>query len=353
MIKSPGNSGLFCFSAKVIAMKIFIHATLLLFLTSCASFNAGKKDPCLENRSALDIGSGATKFKIFAVDICEKKIIKVVFEEEKSILFKEDLEKSGDQKFSMQVQSELKTFLEKVKNQNKNFQVTLTLGVATEAFRASLNGKELIEEVSALFHWPLKVISQEEEARLGFLSASSKFPEIRNTRSMVWDIGGGSMQMVVNLDEGMNYYFGKIASVSFKNLVIEKIKKQKELTTPNPLSRKEVESALKLTHKEAQKELTAIKKMIPSDLIVVGVGGVFQYSLLKQMGLKDQFSNLNLASALSSRTGFSDADFKSEYASTELTNLILVKGFMDYLGIKNIQVGKVNLTEGVVMESLL
>lgn len=230
--------------------------------------------------------------------------------------------------------------------------MTKTLGVATEAFRKSQNGSQLIAEMAVHHNMQLKVISQEDEARLGFLSASSKFPEISNTPAMVWDIGGGSMQMVISQNNGMKYYFGKIASVSFKNLVLAEVKSKKNLKTPNPLSKKEVSEALILANQNAKKELNEIKSQVSPDLVVIGVGGVFQHSLLKQMGLKDQFSEENLTLAIQNRTGFTDQDFKSEYASTELTNLILVKGFMDELKIKKIRVGKVNLTEGLMVESL-
>lgn len=334
-------------------MKVFVQISILIFLVSCAQVQSVKTDPCLENRSALDIGSGATKFKIFAINLCEKKILSVVYEEDKSIPFKEDLEKNSDQKFSIDVQNQLKDFLQKIQSNNKKYNVTKTFGVATEAFRKSQNGQTLIIDLAQKFGFSLKVITQEEEARLGFLSASSKFPEIRSTPSVVWDIGGGSMQMIVNSKSDMHYYFGKIASVSFKNLVIEKIKRQKDATSPNPLSKKEVQKALKLSNKLASTELKAIKKYFEKDILIVGVGGVFQHSLLKQMGLKDQFSHDDLTKVLQIRTGFTDLDFKSEYASTELTNLILVKGFMDELKIKKVRVGKVNLTEGQIVESLL
>lgn len=334
-------------------MKILFQISILLFLVSCAQIQSTKTDPCLENRSALDIGSGATKFKIFALNLCEKKILSVVYEEERSIPFKEDLEKNSDQKFSIDVQNQLKDFLQKIQSDNKKYNVTHSFGVATEAFRKSQNGNAVILEMAQSFGLPLKVITQNEEARLGFLSASSKFPEIRSTPSVVWDIGGGSMQMIVNSKSEMHYYFGKLASVSFKSLVIEKIKKQKAVTSPNPLSRKEVKEALQLSKKLASTELKSIKKYFEKDILVVGVGGVFQYSLLKQMGLKDQFTDKDLTKALETRTNFTDLDFKSEYASTELTNLILVKGFMDELKIKKVRVGKVNLTEGQIVESLL
>lgn len=334
-------------------MKVFIHLLVLFFIVSCAQNPATEPNACLENRSALDIGSGATKFKIFAVNLCEKKIISVLYEEDKSIAFKEDLEKNQDKKFSINIQNQLKEFLQKIQTNNKKHKVTQTYGVATEAFRMSANGREVIEEMKKSFNFSLEVISQEEEARLGFLSASSKFPEIRNNPSVVWDIGGGSMQMVMNSKSGMHYYFGKLASVSFKNLVLEKIKKQKNDLSPNPLSSTQVSKALKLSYKNAQRELLEFKKLVPSDISVIGVGGVFQHSLLKQMGLKDQFSKSQLDLTIKTRTGFKDSDFKSEYATTELTNLILVKGFMDFMNFKTIRVGKVNLTEGLVLSRIL
>lgn len=333
-------------------MKAMVHLFVFLFIASCAHNPSLEINSCVENRSAIDIGSGATKFKIFAINRCEKKIISVVYEEDKSIPFKEDLEQNSNQFFSTNIQNQLKDFLQKIQSENKKYNVVRSFGVATEAFRKSQNGHAVITEIAKSFDLSLKVITQEEEARLGFLSASSKFPEIKSAPSVVWDIGGGSMQITVNSKSGMHYYFGKLASVSFKNLVIEKIKRKKDVTSPNPLLKNEVEKAMKLSKELALRELKSIKSHFEKDILIVGVGGVFQHSLLKQMGLKDQFTEENLAFELQKRTGFTDLDFKSDYASTELTNLILVKGFMNELKIKKISVGKVNLTEGLAIESL-
>lgn len=82
MKKSPENSGLFYngFMKKLLSL-VFI--SVLSF--SCSSL---EKNSCIENRSALDIGSGATKFKVFAINVCEKKLTQSFLKKKRKSLSK-------------------------------------------------------------------------------------------------------------------------------------------------------------------------------------------------------------------------------------------------------------------------
>ena len=79
-----------------------------------------------------------------------------------------------------------------------------------------------------------------------------------NEKYAVWDIGGGSMQVVENTDGTPFIYLGNIASVPFKNEVLEKIKKIKAYS-PNPMTREEFAEAVTLSQQLFNDEINSNK----------------------------------------------------------------------------------------------
>ncbi len=74
------------------------------------------------------------------------------------------------------------------------YEVTHVRAVATAAVRNAQNGEEFVERVRDELDLEIEVISEEEEGRLAFLSASESFDMA--ARSAVLDIGGGSVEIV-------------------------------------------------------------------------------------------------------------------------------------------------------------
>jgi exopolyphosphatase/guanosine-5'-triphosphate,3'-diphosphate pyrophosphatase len=79
------------------------------------------------------------------------------------------------------------------------------IAVATNAFRAAGNGREIAEEIRVKFNLNIKIVSGEEEARLSYLGAVSGFKEKR--KNAVIDIGGGSTELIFG--EGNEIEFKK------------------------------------------------------------------------------------------------------------------------------------------------
>ncbi len=76
--------------------------------------------------------------------------------------------------------------------------------LATSAVRDASNGPELIERVREATGLKMRIISGEEEARIGFMGAISALgPAWRGDarRAMMVDLGGGSAQLVLGDDE--------------------------------------------------------------------------------------------------------------------------------------------------------
>jgi exopolyphosphatase/guanosine-5'-triphosphate,3'-diphosphate pyrophosphatase len=74
------------------------------------------------------------------------------------------------------------------------------LPFATSALREASNGEEIISLINRDFKIDLQVLSGEEEAKLTFLAARRWFGW-SSGRLLVIDIGGGSLEMAVGVDE--------------------------------------------------------------------------------------------------------------------------------------------------------
>ncbi len=306
----------------------------------------------------LDIGSGATKIMVAKVDFCKGKVLEVLLNESKQVSYNEDLEKNADGNLSEAIiESGHKTLSELIAK-GKTFKPKKSYGVATSVFRKAKNGTDVIKGFAKKTGIKLAVISQEEEAYLGYLSVMSlmdeKDPAAKNI--VVWDIGGGSMQMF-SMDENKKpqRYLGDLASVTFKNMVIEVIqsKSPETTTTPNPIGDKR-DQVIALARSYARLHVPAGLKFEIKNRTVVGVGGVHAYSIKGQIQgqtqTKEPFYTLEQLGATSKiQVEKSDSELKGDYRSTDVTNLLLVQGFMEALGIKEVKVVNASLLQGVVL----
>ena len=74
------------------------------------------------------------------------------------------------------------------------------LPFATSALRDATNGSQVIKEINTVFNIDLQVMSGEDEARTTFLAARRWFGW-SSGRLLVCDIGGGSLEIAVGVDE--------------------------------------------------------------------------------------------------------------------------------------------------------
>lgn len=307
---------------------------------------------CEVRRAAFDIGSGATKMKAALVNKCTDKIVKMLYEESLKVSFKEDLQKNSQNKLSQKIINEGVLALKKLKQKAQSVGATEFYATATSAFRTSDNGKEVIATLKKETGIKIYLIDQKLEGKLGFAAASSVSPNNMN-KTIVWDIGGGSMQIVATAEDGFDIYEGKIASVSFKDHIVETIQKRKKVTTPNPMNKDHYEKAYYDARVVAKFSVpTELKEKIKKkDYAIVGIGGVHSHSIAKRLGVKNKesYNSQRLNIFIPNLLNKEDAALESPYAATEVSNLILVKAFMDELEIEKVIVGEINLADGLLL----
>lgn len=308
---------------------------------------------CLKQQAAIDIGSGSSKFLIAQVDECQKRIEKIIHTDYKALKFKEALQKNQQQIPAPLIEQAVQS-LSAWKSLAAEKKVSAPIhAVATEVFRQAQNGTSVIKQLKKQTDIDIKIIDQEKEALLGFWSALSRYQKPAS-KVMVWDIGGGSMQMTTLTSlEKYNFYKGTLASVSFKEKVLSLMNKNED--SPNPLGKKWSHRALNWAKEFAQNNVPSNFKKSSQGKSVLGIGGVHSKSIMKNLKLNKQqshYTQQDLLQAIEQLQNKTDAEIGGEYAETEVTNIILVLAFMQALDIDKVEVIPVNLSEGLIYQHL-
>ena len=332
-----------------------MNRILLILLYRLFTPQAFAKKNCLRTRAAFDIGSGATRMTVAKVNICKNRIVKILKEVELPVFYKRFLDKSPDKTFNKEIQQTGLESLRKLKEMARAFNPHHHVGVATQAFREARNGEDFIKTLSEELGVKIYIIQQKKEAIIGFLSALSAV-QVDGSKLLVWDIGGGSMQLT-GLNDQYQYlvHLDKLGSLNFKNLIIESIqgRNHKKRTTPNPIGKKGQKLAYKLAKHYAnfQTPDTFLRKAHQSH--IVGIGGVLYWSIRGMLKIKKSrnfFTRKEIAKAIEKYKTYNDKKIGGKYASSDVSNLILVLGFMDAMGIKKVETINLNMSHGMLID---
>jgi len=304
-------------------------------------------------RAAFDIGSAAIKCTIADVDTQTGRIVSILETQSHKIDYAEDLGHSYDSNLSKEIMAEGIDILKKMKEMAKDLNVLEYSAAGGSVFRTARNGRAYFVQIEEKTGIPSRIVSEQQAAMLSYHAVQQTM--IHSNKSiMVWDIGGGSMTMTMrDLEGGLLFYLNPMASVPFKNLVIELFqgKNPDTVSTPNPLQEEEVAKALTYIKSHAAVSVPAriSSKLKHMDIHVAGIGGVHYYAMPEMLGGREEYYTRDqVAEALTKWTGKSDEDIDSEYANTRVTNLILVLGYMDALGLKSIHPLKIDQSNGLL-----
>lgn len=156
------------------------------------------------------------------------------------------------------------------------------------------------------------------------------------------------MQMVQRHKSMNNIYMGAIASVTFKNMLLNSVIDAPEnQTSPNPLGNK-ANASLKLAEYYAKVHVPKPIKETSRSSQVLGIGGVFTALQQKVDSTSHLLTKANLEELLQQRKNLTDEQIPGDYKAVDVTNIILVLGFMKALGIEQVNTYKVNLTHGLL-----
>ena len=327
----------------------FLWLVALAWLSACSSTPPVPADPNVRVRAAFDVGSGSTKVKVARVDLKAGRVIEALKLSEDSIkvAYKDALGKSTDKRLGDEIVSEGVAALKKLKAEAEKVGATEFTGVATAAFRQAANGQAAVERIAMEAGIDLKMISQDEEAILGFRGAAA-VAGVDPERLVVWDIGGGSQQIVARNGGEYLIFKSDLGSDTLKQWILEEVKRTPNAATPNPLGKKAAEAGLR----RVRNEMKGIPKVMrarlrAADVTVVGIGGVHEKSVRDQVRgtVGTAFTREQVMKALKERESWTDERIGGNFAPNQVVNLILVGG----AGIGKVIPLAVNLGDGLLL----
>ncbi len=329
---------------------ILIIIVFIILMTFWIPMQQGTQDTT-EIRAAMDIGSGATNLKIAKVDTKTNKIISTLYEESIKVPYQKELELSSNNTFNKDIKAQGIEGIRKLKLASDNYHVKKVVAVATAAFRQAANAKEFSGEIEKQTGVHVRIINQDEEGILAFrgaLAVTSYTPD----DVVVWDIGGGSMQLTTLTSDGTYHVEkGKTASIPFKNTIIEEVEQKdiKQVQSPNPISTADMQMSIQYAAQAADEASQFIKsKLSAPKTVVLAVGNLFNY------GIEPLVNNSNvkedqLQTAVLKLAGKTDADInQGSLSEVAVSNPLLVVGYMQALNISQVNVVNVNNADGAL-----
>lgn len=332
---------------------VIIVLQLINFTNSLASTDIKQVKSCVVTRTVLDIGSGSTKLVSAEVDRCRGKIIAVKMRGSEKVKYKEDLISSKG-KFSSTIQNQGKEAIKKLISQTTGNGPIIAL--ATSAFRDAQNAQAFKADLETAMGIKIFIIPQEEEARLGLKGAIAQSHE-KEEDVLVWDIGGGSMQLTAIENGQLRYSLNGWGSAPTKQWFLTSIQQKKESESPLPVARVEILSGLKKLADLTRDELNIKIKELAKKRKVLGIGGVIYFNicpLIEGKKLGCEFSQDELDVVLASVADKNAQQLGAgPFVDEAVTNPLLVKSFMENLGIQSVQTMEINLGDGALVEEVL
>lgn len=304
-----------------------------------------------EIRAAMDIGSGATNLKVARIDPKTDKIITQLFEKTIPVPYQKHLEQSKDNTFDPEVMDQGIQAIKELKKEADRFHVKKVVAVATAAFRKAANAEQFAREIEKQTGVQVRIINQDEEGILAFRGALA-LTAVQPQQAVVWDIGGGSMQLTALSPEGTYLVEkGKTASVLFKNAVIQDIKHENLTATqsPNPLTKEQMQAAMNYAAQLSQETASFIKdKLHDPKTHVIAVGNLFNLGV-KPLVHNQIVHRKALEEAVMKWVNKPDAELPGgALAEVTVTNPLMVLGYMQGLNIKQVDVISVNNADGAL-----
>lgn len=333
-----------------------------------------------EARAIVDLGSGTVKLGLFDV-LPDTQVVNEWTESMSAPLPLEAEKRDGaitenSQNEALKILTSMREKAISAAKDHGFKTISLTV-VGTHALRTATNKEEVIAKFTKE-GFPTRAISQEEEARAGFIGVAMLHmpPKCLKDSLVVWDVGGGSMQFTRDKKNKEHFVGLEIGAEKFKEKAIE-IKKGPPNdpscpageNSPNPIGKQNL-IPLKAMAKREAAQVFKNKKTWPVSC-VVGIGGVHTKAIESQIfknwkdiqpcvcGKKscshkrDEYTRAELNCLAQKFALKNDCDpaIKGSYSKTSATNLVMILGFMERLKIAKVRTAAVNMGPAFALEN--
>lgn len=222
------------------------YFAMTLLLLAFGSFHFFKPKAELVTRAAVDVGSGGLKVTVAKIDPTSQKIDKILYSKEHSVLLKRDLQVGGKSEFSDKIQ---KVALETIANLQRDIAPLNPKewrGIATAASRQAKNAQAMYDKIADELGVVISIISQQEEGRLGFMTAAS-VSKVDQNNLIAFDSGSGSFQLTTLIDDKLEVVEGDLGHIPSLELLMQlRGTKLDHQTPPDPVTHSEAKALIPL-----------------------------------------------------------------------------------------------------------
>lgn len=235
-----------------------------------------------EVRAAIDFGSGVVKMQVAVVDKNKNRIIgKPLLSKRINLSLTEDVAANNGriskemEKKALSILSTFKEEAEKAARQ-AHFSEQRFSCIATAIFRKAENGYDVLHQIEQQLGMPFEILSQDQEGKLGFMTACVLFPTIPVNNLLAWDSGNGSFQITAKEDEHHHIYQGPLGYGTVRVILSKDVRKGPVLQADesgNPVSPDEANELIKRINELLPPLPKWLEEKLLSDKTMIGAYG--------------------------------------------------------------------------------
>lgn len=313
--------------------KISISIILCLAILSLTAYCFW---PRTITRAAVDVGSGSIKVTVAKIDPQSNKIEQILYSEEHVVPFKRDMQVGGTSALSEKIRLVAFEKLQNLKQELKVHAPTQWKGIATAASRQATNATEMYEKINRDLDIDIRIISQNEEGRLGFATAAA-VSGIPKEKLIAVDSGSGSFQITTHIDDQLEVIEGQLGYIPSLEMLMEIRGEKLDLNTPPaPVTLKEAELLVeKMRAKMPPLSLALLEKFQSSPDCIVGIGNENFIFAMGATGVgKDTFTKEELWEAIVHYAGRPPEELP-QFAkpNTAVIGMVLLYSIMDSMNL--------------------
>lgn len=365
---------------------MFLHLVLAFILgISTCTWATSKSTSCPRKaRVVIDLGSGTTKLNVAEVEVCKERsrLIKMLDDTtSRPLALEASKDPAGNipletQNQTLSVLRELREIAAKKAAEAGFAEIEMAV-VGTHAFRTAKNQSEF-QKLMEQNGFAITALTQKDEAETGFYAVQGQGlpPGCDPNSLLVWDIGGGSMQLIRSPPPAIRVEGFNMGAEGFKQALMGRFKPTKnacavESPSPNPIGKEQSESVRTFARDTTQRLLRGGLRRDLRATCVVGIGGVHSKAVSLQLEkswksisacvCKDSASACKLSKQVYYKVQLEclarhlieksdcDPEIKGPYSSTAVTNLYFVLGWMDTLGFERVHTRALNMGHHLVL----
>lgn len=340
---------------KSLIKKTAITLCAVLAINGIIGWQVIGSTPTTITRAAVDVGSGGLKVTVAKIDPISQKIHKIVYSKEHSVPLKRDMQVGGKSKFSKEIRQKALDTLAGLQTELKAHNPQEWSGIATAASRQAKNGQKMYDQIEEKLGMRIAIISQEEEGRLGFLTAAA-VSAVPGDKLVSLDSGSGSFQLTTQINGKLEVIEGELGHIPSLEILMKLRGKALDLSTlPDPVTLEEAS----LLVQEMRTRLPEVspefrQKLQDPSTVVVGIGNENFIFAMGAMGVgKNTYTKAELWSAIEKHAGKTPAEMsKFSKPNESVLGMVLLYTIMDGLGIDQLTYSYANGScEGLLVDT--